>query len=262
MCRMENIMVDKWQITIPELTGDEERGVYVYLPESYHYDRNRRYPVLYMFDGHNVFFDSDATYGKCWGMKEYMDRTGTQMIVAAVECNHSPDNGRLKEYSPYSFTGPGIGRIEGKGQITMEWLANVFKTEIDSRYRTLPDREHTFIAGSSMGGLMSLYAVLAYNSVFSRAAALSPSIWCSPGKLNRLAGEAELEANTVVYMDYGSEELGNHEGMRKQFSRMTAKLMEQGIWVESRIVPGGSHCEASWERQIPFFMAALTYQLQ
>ena len=61
-------MVSKWNITIPELTGDEVRRAYVYLPESYMYEPEMRYPVLYMFDGHNVFFDEDATYGKSWGM--------------------------------------------------------------------------------------------------------------------------------------------------------------------------------------------------
>ena len=61
-------MVKKWQITIPELTGDITRNAYVYLPESYDREPERRYPVLYMFDGHNVFFDWDATYGKSWGM--------------------------------------------------------------------------------------------------------------------------------------------------------------------------------------------------
>ena len=66
-------MVDKWNITIPELTGEEERRAYVYLPESYFKSTKKRYPVLYMFDGHNVFFDEDATFGKCWGMKEFMD---------------------------------------------------------------------------------------------------------------------------------------------------------------------------------------------
>ena len=94
-------MVKYWNITIPELTGSEERLAYVYLPESYESEPERRYPVLYMFDGHNLFFDEHATYGKSWGLKEYMERTGTPVIIAAVECNHDADNGRLKEYSPY-----------------------------------------------------------------------------------------------------------------------------------------------------------------
>ena len=77
-------MVRKWNITIPELTGSRERRAYLYLPESYKADTERRYPVLYMFDGHNVFFDEDATYGKSWGMKNFMDSAGTNLIIAEM----------------------------------------------------------------------------------------------------------------------------------------------------------------------------------
>lgn len=253
-------MVIKWNVTIPKLTGHEERRAYIYLPESYNYEPDRRYPVLYMFDGHNVFFDSDATYGKCWGMKEYMDYTNTQLIIAAVECNHSPDNGRLKEYSPYTFTDPKLGTIQGKGKLTMDWMVHTFKRDIDSRFRTLPDREHTFIAGSSMGGLMSLYAVLEYNSYFSRAAALSPSIWFGTENLRQMIEQASLKPDTIVYMDYGSREMRHHANMEHQFGKVTAQLLDRRIMLESRVVPGGNHCEASWEKQIPFFMNTLMYQ--
>lgn len=253
-------MVYKWDVMIPELTGEEKRNAYIYLPESYDHDRDKRYPVLYMFDGHNVFFDSDATYGKCWGMKEYMDYTNTQMIIAAVECNHSPDNGRLREYSPFPFSDPKFGKIEALGRKTMEWMIHTFKREIDERFRTLPDREHTFIAGSSMGGLMSLYAVLEYNSCFSRAAALSPSIWTAPEKLERMVRRVSLQPDTVIYMDYGSREMKGRMQMERLFGKLTAQLIEKRVMVDSRIVPGGSHCEASWERQIPFFMNTLQYR--
>lgn len=254
-------MVKKWNITIPELSGSEVRSAYLYLPESYQYDAQKRYPVLYMFDGHNVFFDSDATYGKCWGMKEYMDYTNTQLIIAAVECNHSPDNGRLREYSPYSFTDPKLGMISGKGKLTMEWLTRSFKRDIDARFRTLPDREHTFIAGSSMGGLISLYALFAYNEVFSRAAALSPSLWTNVSRMEQLIMGAKHLPDTVLYMDYGSEEMKNHAGMMQSYKKIVSCLLARGICLDSRIVPGGTHCEASWERQIPFFMNTLLYQL-
>lgn len=253
-------MVDKWDITIPELTGDETRRAYVYLPESYEDDPERRYPVLYMFDGHNVFFDEDATYGKSWGMMEYMDFTETQMIIAAVECNHSPDHGRLKEYSPFSFRDPQLGFITGKGEITMEWLTKTFKPMIDENFRTLPEREFTYIAGSSMGGLMSLYAVLVYNNIFSRAAALSPSLWTSRNKIEAMVRQTPVSPDTFIYMDYGSCELSNHAGMRRQFAKITSILIDRQIWVESRIIPGGTHTEASWECQIPFFMDALQYE--
>ena len=253
-------MVITWNVTIPELTGEEARKAYLYLPESYDREPDKRYPVLYMFDGHNVFFDSDATYGKSWGMKEYMDFTGTQLLIAAVECNHSPDNGRLREYSPFPFDDPKLGHFPGLGRKTMEWMIGSFKKDIDSRFRTLADRGNTFIAGSSMGGLMSLYAVLEFNRVFSRAAALSPSIWVAPEKLERLVRRADLRPDTVVYMDYGSREINGRAGMLRSFGRMASLLMERRVLVSSRIVPGGEHCEASWERQIPFFMNTLLYR--
>lgn len=250
-------MVEVEKITIPELTGDEERNLYLYLPQSYDEQPGRRYPVLYMFDGHNVFFDSDATYGKCWGMKEYMDSTQTQMIIAAVECNHSPDHGRLREYSPYTFREKGFGTIRGQGRTTMDWITHALKPEIDGRFRTMPEREHTFIAGSSMGGLMSLYALIAYNDVFSGAAALSPSLWTAPGRLENLIRQASLDSDTVLYMDYGEKELSFRADMCAQFASTASLLLEKQVLLTARIVPGGEHCEASWERQIPLFMRVL-----
>lgn len=253
-------MVKKWNITIPELTGKQERRAYLYLPSSYEEDLDRHYPVLYMFDGHNVFFDEDATYGKSWGMKEYMDHTQTELIIAAVECNHSPDHGRLKEYSPFTFQDSSFGRIVGKGKKTMEWLVHSFKKEIDRNYRTLPDRRHTFIAGSSMGGLMSLYAIMEYNRFFSRAAALSPSVWANSERILTMIKRAKIAPETVVYMDYGSRELPYHPVMAKQLEKVTTLLLRKKVMLDFRIVPGGNHSEASWEKQIPFFMKTLLYE--
>ena len=66
-------MVKKWYVTIPGLSGETPRRVYLYLPDSYEKEKGKRYPVMYMFDGHNVFFDEDATFGKSWGMAKYME---------------------------------------------------------------------------------------------------------------------------------------------------------------------------------------------
>lgn len=252
-------MVKKWKITIPELTGRQERTAYLYLPESYETGRHRRYPVLYMFDGHNVFFDSDATYGKSWGLGRFLDKTGTDLIVAAVECNHSPDHGRLKEYAPFDFREKGFGFIEGKGRITMDWMTRSFKPFIDAHCRTLPDRKHTFIAGSSMGGLMSVYALLHYNSIFSRAAALSPSLWIAPEASKKMIRESSPVRDTILYMDYGTREMGNRTARRTAFGEMATLLLSKGVLLDCRLVPGGEHCEASWERQIPFFLNTLLY---
>ena len=253
-------MIKKWSITIPRLTGDEPRNAYIYVPDEWEENPEERYPVLYMFDGHNVFFDEDATYGKSWGMAEFVEETHLPLIIAAVECNHNPDNGRLKEYSPFTFDDPKFGHIPGRGRTTMEWLVHEFKPYIDENYPTIPDREFTFIAGSSMGGLMTLYAVTEYNHVFSKGAALSPSLWTSPWKLDRMIRRASIAPGTVLYMDYGSEEL-DWRSMERTFGRISARLLEKKVLLTSRIVPGGTHSEASWERQIPFFMDTLFYGL-
>ena len=252
-------MIDKWMTTLPPLTGDEERAVYVYVPDEAA-DGSVRHPVLYMFDGHNVFFDEDATYGKSWGMKEFMDETGLPLIIVAVECNHHPKNGRLSEYAPFTFRDRRFGGANGRGEITMQWMINDLKPLIDEKYPTLPDREHTYIAGSSMGGLMSLYAVLAHNDVFSRAACLSPSLWAARTRLNRFIKEAEVAPGTVIYMDYGSREMGGRGVMAAQFAKVTQMLLEKKVWLTTRIVPNGDHCEACWEEQLPFFLSALMYE--
>ncbi len=251
-------MVRKWNITIPELTGDKERRLYVYLPRSYQTNRRKRYPVLYMFDGHNLFFDSDATFGKSWGLKRYLERAHAELIVVGIECNHDPDNGRLKEYSPFTFEKDGE-LIQGLGRTTMEWIVNVLKPFVDNNFRTLPSREYTFVGGSSMGGLMSLYAVLRYNRVFSRAAALSPSVWVAPEKVNRLIKNAKLKGDTVIYTDYGSEEFNNHENMEQLFQNTINRLLERHIYVTSRVIPHGTHTEANWEKQLPFMINTLLY---
>ena len=253
-------MVAKWSITIPELSGKKKRNVYVYIPDKAILEPELKFPVLYMFDGHNVFFDEDATYGKSWGMKEYMDRTKTPMIIVAVECNHGKNYARIKEYSPYSFTKPPFGRVVAKGGKYMNWLINTLKPIIDSKYPTLPDRDNTYIAGSSMGGLMSLYAVVNHNDVFSRAACLSPSVWAQLTKLRQLIRTAEMDENTVIYMDYGAREINGREELLRAYSTITKELIDRHVNLTSRIIPNGDHCEACWEEQIPIFMKILSYK--
>ena len=249
-------MVIKWDVTIPQLSGDTPRKAYIYLPESYEEDPDRRYPVMYMFDGHNVFFDEDATYGKSWGMNKYMEESGKQLIIAAVECSHE-GNRRMVEYSPFSYDNHETGRIKGKGCTYMNWLVQTFKPYIDENYRTIPDRRHTIIAGSSMGGLMALYGATAYNRYFQRAACLSPSLWVSPGAALEMVAKAHVRRDTCIYMDYGSREIFNHAANAEALMSTTHLLLTKRVDLAMRIIPGGDHSEASWERQIPIFMECL-----
>ena len=249
-------LVQKWDVTLPTLTGDTPRRCYVYLPDDYDHYENRRYPVMYMFDGHNVFFDEDATYGKSWGMANYMDRRREQMIIVAVECNHE-GNGRLEEYSPFDFENDTLGKIRGKGKLYMDWLVKDLKPYIDTHYRTYPDRKHTLICGSSMGGLMALYAACCYNAYFQRAAALSPSLWVDQVQVEAMILTARIRNDTCIYLDYGSKEIYNHAENVDALTMVSHCLMSKKVNLTFRIVPGGTHCEASWERQIPIFMRCL-----
>lgn len=251
-------MVDVWEVEIPSLTGAKKRRAYAYLPDGYGEDDERRYPVLYMFDGHNLFSDSEATYGKSWGLADYLSNTRTPLIVAAVECNHE-GNGRLSEYSPIDFTYKKCGDIKGRGKKYMDWLVGTFKPYIDENLRTVPDREHTAIAGSSMGGLMTLFALAKYGGYFSRGAALSPSLWVYGDRLEEFIGKSRFAKDTLLYMDCGSKEFDRAGVKKRNFCTATSALLEKGVNLTARIVAGGTHSEASWERQIPFFMRALGF---
>ena len=256
-------MYQEWSVTLPELTGDEERRAYIYVPDVSLARPERRFPVLYMFDGQNLFADADASFGKSWGILEYVTAHDLPLIVAALECSHhaedEPCGGRLSEYSPFDFSDRRLGDIRGRGRLTMEYFVNEFKPFIDESYPTLPDRAHTFIAGSSMGGLMTVYALMAYNHVFSRGAALSPSLVFAPEAVKAMIRSARI-GKTVLYMDNGSREMRS-QWAKNIYADVTAELIRKGVLLESRVVPGGIHSEVSWERQIPFFMDVLFYNL-
>lgn len=251
-------MILEWEVTLPVLTGEDVRKAYIYLPEMYEADPKVRFPVLYMFDGHNVFSDKEATYGKAWGMDRYLTWHKTPLIVAAVECNHTGHE-RLSEYSPFDFKMPRVGEIKGKGDIYMDWLVNTFKPMVDKRLRTLRDRNHTLIAGSSMGGLMALYGAVAYNDVFQKAACLSPSLWTAPREIMETIRNADMGSDTCIYMDYGSHEIANHKKSITVLGNAAQALYKKRVDLTFRIVPGGNHSEASWEKQIPIFMRCLGF---
>lgn len=250
-------MIQVRKIQIPELPTQKPRKLYIYLPNGYK-TSEKRYPVIYMFDGHNVFYDSHATYGKSWGMREYLKCSKKEVILVAVECNPEGIR-RLFEYSPWEFRGGRFGVIGGLGKVTMDYFTKELKPQIDAEFRTLPDREHTMIAGSSMGGLMSIYALVEYNDVFSRAAALSPSLWTSPSSMRELIKSHTLLEPTRLYTDMGGAETEGHTEPFEAIFSVAKQLSKKGAHVAARVVPGALHSEAYWEERIPVFMDYLTF---
>lgn len=247
-------MIQTFDLTIPELSGGELRRAYVWLPDAYDGDPDARFPVLYMFDGQNVFFDEDASFGTSWRMYDYLNAGQPDVIVAAVSCSQT---GRMAEYSPFSHENGDAGHVNARGRSTMEWLLGEFKPSIDAQYRTLPDRDNTLIAGSSMGGLMSMYAALDYNGAFSRAACLSPSLWVHPRKSLRMIERARIAPDTCIYFDYGTQEMGNHPKNTEVLCAACSALLHKGVDLTFRLVPGGTHSEESWAQRVPVMMKCL-----
>ncbi len=240
-------------VQIAELPTWAPRRLYIYLPDDYNFTE-RRYPVLYMFDGHNVFYDSHATFGKSWGMNEYLSQRHVPVIIAAIECNTEGER-RMEEYNPWAKYLPECGDLQTLGNVTMDWMSGTLKQSIDQRYRTLSAPEHTMIAGSSMAALMALYAASKYNGIYRRAAAISPYFPAGGPEMHKLFTETPLAGSTRIYMDIGTEEVSHEDHhMLAELFDCAAELTRAGAQVAARVVPDAIHNEYSWEKRIPIFM--------
>jgi len=239
----------------------ENRMLHIWLPEDYE-NSHDRYPVMYFFDGHNLFNDADATYGKSWGFRRFLSRWDRKMILVGIECSHV-GNERLNEYLPYPPATERFGALKEEGNLTLDWIAEEIKPMIDREYRTLPDRANTGIGGSSMGGLMAIRAVLGYNHVFSRAACVSSAIGFSPEATLADAEQSKIDANTRVFLSWGSREAwGSKDPLHadpaspsykwNQFICHRVRIQGGRGWMFCQ--EGGGHCEADWEKLVPGFM--------
>ena len=237
------------------------RTAHIYLPDDYA-ATDERYPVTYFFDGHNLFFNEDATYGKSWGLKEFLDGWDKKMIIVGLECGHE-GNERLSEYLPYKAIPGHFHEFQPWGSKTMDWIVNDVKPVIDRDYRTLPSRECTAIAGSSMGGIMSLYAAVHYNQWFSKAGCVSSAMGFCMRPLMADIRKSPVDSNTRIYLSWGTKEAwGIKNPNREDRSSKTYKwnkraadgLRERGCAVKMECQVGGGHCEADWEKLVPSFM--------
>lgn len=244
-------MIEREEIVI-DCLRDEKRNLTVYVPEN-----EGTFPVLYMMDGQNVFFDEDATYGKSWGMYDFLLKNNPGLIVVAIDSSRGKNNERLFEYAPYDFIDYKYGKIHGEAKKFLRWILDTLKPYIDSKYPTMADRYHTYIAGSSMGGLVSYYALLKYNDVFRCAACLSPSLWVANDKLLKLTKRASIKDDSIIYLDYGSLEAGNNKFAKRSkesFWNCVAALKDKPINLNVRVIQNSGHNEASWQKQAPLFI--------
>ena len=244
------------------------RPLHIWLPNDY-FASQERYPVMYFFDGHNLFSDEDATYGKSWGLKNFLEGWGKKMIVVGIECGHDGQE-RLSEYLPYMADQDShFAEFHPLGGQTMRWIVNELKPMIDAEYRTIPFRECTGIAGSSMGGLMALYAAVHYNRWFSKAGCISSAVGFCMKPIMKDMNEHPMSPDTRIYLSWGTNEAwGLKRKDREDKSSKTyhwnqkiaAKAEADGATAMLRCQVGGGHCEADWEKLVPEFMDFLWTQ--
>lgn len=235
---------------------NKTRTLHIYLPDDYEYSKEK-YPVMYFFDGHNLFSDEDATFGKSWGLKSFLDYWPKKMIIVGIECGHEK-NERLSEYLPYSTKGTKFSRFKVLGKKTFKWIIEEVKPMIDKQYRTYPFRECCAIAGSSMGGLMALYGVLCHNDIFSKAACISSSISFCFDKVEKDLNRKQLSSDTRVYLSWGEYE--EFSTTYHHHEIIFEKMMYQNAAVKVHRQLQGNHNEASWELLVPDFMDFLWMQ--
>lgn len=228
-----------------------DRMLHIYLPNDY-YEKDNKYPVLYMFDGHNLYNDIDATYGHAWHISSQFDENHVQAIVVGLECNHEGRE-RLNEFCPYQLSDSYLGDLDGRGKPLYAWMTSELKDYVDENYRT---NGQNYIGGSSMGGLMALYGIIAYPHIYQGAACISSSIMICLNELNNEIRQASSLEGARIYMSYGSEEARSKRSLAtivKNHCDMACDLEAKGAKVYFDMIVNGHHNEATWEHQVMTF---------
>ena len=229
---------------MPQL--EKSRRISALLPHDYE-ATDRHYPVLYLHDGQNLF-DENAPYGN-WAIDQTLAQLKEEgfedVIIIAID--HGGED-RISEYSPFSSQRYG----KGQGILYLRFLLETLKPYVDRTFRVLTDREHTGIGGSSMGGLISLYAGMIKPEIFSKMMIFSPSLWIAPKIFNLAASFSPLQ-KTKLYLYAGGRESRNHV---PNLLRLVKVLQKRNFSVEdfkmrAIVNSEGTHSEQYWKIEFP-----------
>ena len=224
----------------------QKRRIWVYLPPNYEKDSTKRYPVCYMHDGQNVF--ENGGYGS-WSMHNMLNARALEGKEVGIVIAIDNTSKRLSEYTP--FANPQYDSV-ALGDAYLEAIVNYIRPYVNTQYRTLTDREHTMLCGSSLGGLISYYGGFKADSVFGRIGAISPSFWYCKTDLERYISTTTCRyphATKLYFICGDSESESTVDNMQAFYNATLAK----GIPAEAmkyEVVTGGKHNEASWSKQI------------
>ncbi|MBU6427618.1 MAG: alpha/beta hydrolase [Cyanobacteria bacterium REEB65] len=235
---------------------DRTRQVAVYLPPGYEADPSRRFPVMYMFDGQNLF-DPTTSFCGDWEMDLAIDALASRGEIEPLIAVGIYNGGehRISEQSPW--LDPQFS-CRGEANAFLDWICGGLKAQIDKQFRTRTAPEDTGIGGSSMGGLTALYSLLERPGTFGKALCMSPSFWFARGAIfDYVAALGGKPKGSRIYLDFGAREARPGPGTRllRDARIMRELLCSQGfvpgedlLWVED---PSGIHNEACWNARLP-----------
>lgn len=240
-----------------------QRNVVVYLPPSYKAGE-RRYPVIYMHDGQNLF-DQATSFSGEWQVDETMEALALEGYEAIIVGIANAGGRRIAEYGPFSDAYHGAG----SGAAYVDFIVQTLKPLIDSDFRTLPERETTGIMGSSMGGLISLFAFFYAAEVFGLVGVMSPSVWFAGEAIFDYVHEAPWVPGRI-YLDAGTREYGGYtpkEARRRSRSYYASVRRLKGVLIRKGYRPVhnlmhveekyAAHDEPAWARRLPLAMRFL-----
>ncbi|WP_131105159.1 alpha/beta hydrolase [Ornithinimicrobium sufpigmenti] len=238
-------------VELPGLGRSAE--IYAWLPPGYEERPDERYPVLYLHDGHNLFLRSRTFEGASWQVGQAMTRLaadGIPAIVVGIPCH--PEQ-RSEEYTQYPHPERGGGRAADYAAFLVEHL----KPAVDSVLRTLSGPEHTIVAGSSLGGVVSAYLWLEHQDVFGAAGLFSPALWW-PGERALTDLEEALAAGRLsgrVHLDAGGHEQPDEPDIERAYVEDAERLVRalRGSDVHVRYVYDSTayHFETAWADRFP-----------
>lgn len=207
---------------------NQERTIRVYLPPTYHME-TKRYPVLYMHDGQNVFRDEDSIRGESLRIGDYLDENRLEIIVVGIDLNTTGEE-RINEYCPWvngEFSKKLLEKPSnsgGKGKAYLDFIVNELKPYIDNKYRTLEN--DTSMAGISLGGLITTFAACLYPEIFSKAAILSTAFYRNQEEIENLLKNSDLSLIKKFYMDCGTREAGENQEISEIFLGTSKSVYE------------------------------------
>ena len=227
--------ISTFEIDAPQLLC--KKKIWLYLPKSYNKVTNKKYPVIYMHDAQNLF-DKKTSYSGEWNVDETLDSLNANVIVVGIE--HGNEK-RLEELTPFT----NAKYIGGKADSYLNFIVSTLKPFIDANYKTKPTKNNTAIMGSSLGGLLSYYAILKYPTVFGKAGVFSPSFWYS-NEIFEMTKKTNKLKSKIYFMCGDNEDAEMVPNLQKMVYLVDSIRCHCLDLNKTEIVKGGQQNEKLW----------------